>query len=196
MPHFSHRSGVDADLLFYVTTLEGIPVPSPGFIHVGADGLALDERSGRWLRLDVEREWKLVKALVSDPEGRVEWLFVSDVVQAMVLEWAYALGESPATTARARAVMREPHPGGVHDDHIHVRTMCSSEEVAAGCEIVGPRRSWLSDATPTVDVGADDDDVRALLEPMSAQSAALPPTALRSLAPLPMPSPPFRASLP
>ena len=65
-PHFSHRSGVDADLLFYVTTLDGAPVDSPGFVHVGADGLAEDEARGRWLRFDVEREWLLVRALIDD----------------------------------------------------------------------------------------------------------------------------------
>jgi penicillin-insensitive murein endopeptidase len=62
LPHFSHRSGVDADLLFYVTTLDGAPVESPGFVHFGADGIARDDAHGRFLRFDVEREWLLVKS--------------------------------------------------------------------------------------------------------------------------------------
>src|SRR5437764_940153 len=32
LPHFSHRTGRDADLLLYLTTLEGAPVASPGFV--------------------------------------------------------------------------------------------------------------------------------------------------------------------
>jgi penicillin-insensitive murein endopeptidase len=142
-PHLSHRSGVDVDLLLYVSTLEGAPVDSPGFVHVGADGIARDDGGGRWLRLDVEREWLLVKALVEDAEARVQWLFVSDVVQALLVEWALARGESIETVRRAREVMLQPKPGGIHDDHIHLRIACSPEEAVAGCEPMGPRRSWL-----------------------------------------------------
>src|SRR6185312_7588851 len=104
-PHFSHRSGVDADLLFYVTTLDGAPVESPGFVHFGADGLARDEAHERWLRLDVPRQWLLTKALLEDPEARIQWIFVSDVVQALLIDWAIARGDSPETIRRARAVM-------------------------------------------------------------------------------------------
>ena len=142
-PHFSHRSGVDADLLFYVTTLDGAPVDSPGFIHVGADGLAEDEAHGRFLRFDVEREWLLVKALLEDPQARVQWMFVSEVAQALLVEWALARGDSAGIIARAQAVMLQPNPGGVHDDHIHVRTACSPDEQVSGCQVTGTRRPWL-----------------------------------------------------
>ncbi|HLK38703.1 MAG TPA: penicillin-insensitive murein endopeptidase [Polyangiaceae bacterium] len=156
-PHFSHRSGVDADLLYYVTTVDGAPVQSPGFVHVGADGLAWDDAHHRWLRLDVEREWLLVRALLLDPYARVEWLFVSDVVHAMLLEWAVARGEGVEVLARARAVMLQPKPGGVHDDHIHARTACSPEERSDGCVGIGPRRPWM-----TYDAAAPDDDIASL----------------------------------
>jgi penicillin-insensitive murein endopeptidase len=142
-PHFSHRSGLDADLLFYVTTLEGAPVDSPGFVHFGPDGIARDDGHQRWLRFDVEREWLLVKALVEDPQARVQWIFINDIMHTMLIEWALARGDPAETILRAEEVMREPHPGGAHDDHIHVRTACSPEETVAGCEPTGPRRAWL-----------------------------------------------------
>ena len=164
-PHFSHRSGVDADLLFYVTTLGGVPVDSPGFVHVGADGLAEDEAHDRWLRFDVEREWLLVRALVDDPQARVQWLFVSDVVQAMLLEWAVARGESPEIIRRAQSMMLQPNPGGVHDDHIHVRTTCAPDERVAGCEPIGPRRPWLAYDLPQLQE-SDRDLALALLQPL------------------------------
>jgi penicillin-insensitive murein endopeptidase len=155
-PHFSHRSGMDADLLFYATTLEGAPVDSPGFVHFGADGLAHDEVHARWLRLDLEREWLLVRALLEDPDARIQWIFVSDVVQAMLLEWALARGEPAEIVRRAQVVMLQPNPGGVHDDHLHVRTTCSVDEMVAGCETIGPRRAWLSyDSPPPGDRDAD-----------------------------------------
>jgi penicillin-insensitive murein DD-endopeptidase len=170
-PHFSHRSGVDADLLFYVTTLEGAPVDSPGFVHFGADGIARDEAHARWLRLDVEREWLLVRALVEDPEARIQWVFVSDVVHAMLVEWALARGDSLEAVRRADQIMLEPHPGGVHDDHIHVRTACSGDEMAAGCASSGPRRAWLSyDLPPPAE--RDEDIATALLQPIEATPAA------------------------
>src|SRR6185312_17499253 len=106
-------------------TLDGAPVESPGFVHFGSDGLAFDEAHHRYLRLDVERQWLLAKSLLEDPEARIQWIFVSDVVQALLVEWALARGESTEIVRRARAVMLEPHPGGVHDDHFHIRTACS-----------------------------------------------------------------------
>ena len=115
--------------------------------------------------LDVERQWLLAKALLEDPDARIQWIFVSDVVKAWLLEWALARGESSETIERASEVMHQPNPGGVHDDHIHVRTACSPVEIAAGCEPMGPRRSWLSyfvAASPDT----DEDLARELLQPM------------------------------
>jgi penicillin-insensitive murein endopeptidase len=144
MPHLSHRTGRDADLLLYLTTLDGAPVTSPGFIHVGPDGLAWDEAHHRFLRFDVEREWLLVKALVEDDEARIQWIFASRIIEAMLLEWGRARGESGETLLRAETAMLQPVPGGEHDDHVHVRTQCTAEEVAHGCEATGPVRSWIA----------------------------------------------------
>jgi len=143
LPHLSHRTGRDADLLLYMTTLEGAPVESPGFIPVGPDGLAWDEKNQRFLRFDVERTWLLVKALVEDPEARVQWVFAHRNVEALLLEYGRARGESGETLWRAMEVMRQPNPGGPHDDHVHVRTACTPEEIVAGCEHTGPRRPWI-----------------------------------------------------
>jgi penicillin-insensitive murein endopeptidase len=143
--HSSHRSGRDADLLLYMTTLEGVPVTSSGFVHVGTDGLAWDEGDKRFLRFDVEREWLLVKALVEDPESRVQWLFASKPVEAMLIEWARARGESGDTLVRAMDTLLQPAPPAQsHDDHLHVRIACDPEEVAAGCEPTGPVRPWIA----------------------------------------------------
>ena len=169
MPHFSHRSGRDADLLLYVTTLEGAPMPSPGFVHVQSDGLAFDEKSSRYYRFDVEREWILVKSLLEDDRARIQWMFVSDVVKAMLLDWAKAKGESTETLYRAVTAMAQPHPGGIHDDHVHVRTACNYEEIGAGCEPFGPERSWIT-ITPTATATAIDDQelLQSILRPIGA----------------------------
>jgi penicillin-insensitive murein endopeptidase len=145
--HASHRSGRDADLLLYMTTLGGAPVTSSGFVHVGNDGLAWDEGDKRFLRFDVERQWLLVKALVEDPESRVQWMFVSRPVEAMLIEWARARGEPGDTIVRAMDMMLQPAPPAQsHDDHVHVRVACDPREIAAGCEPTGPVRPWLAAA--------------------------------------------------
>jgi penicillin-insensitive murein DD-endopeptidase len=165
LPHISHRTGRDADLLLYLVTLDGAPVESPGFIHVGTDGLAWDEKGKRFLRLDIERQWLLVKALVEDPGARVQWLFASRHVRAQLIEWARARGESPETIVRAMEVMLQPQPGGPHDDHLHVRTACSPAELVSGCEHTGPRRAWIDAADAAFEAAfaaAPDDDELAL----------------------------------
>ena len=145
--HSSHRSGRDVDLLLYMTTIEGAPITSTGFVSVGSDGLAWDEPNKRFLRLDVEREWLLVKALVEDAKARVQWLFVSRPVKAILLEWARARGEPGETIVRAMDAMLQPGPPAQsHDDHIHLRIACDPDELAAGCEPNGPLRPWIAEA--------------------------------------------------
>ncbi len=162
MPHFSHRSGRDADLLLYLTALDGTPVASPGFIHVGEDGLAVDPRTGRTYRFDIEREWLLIKALLEDPEAYVQWLFSNHRLNGQLLSWARARGESAALIARAESVLAEPHPGGAHDDHIHLRIACTPEDRAAGCLPSGPERPWFD----KIDEGdrVSRDETRAVVE--------------------------------
>ncbi|WP_394822339.1 penicillin-insensitive murein endopeptidase [Pendulispora albinea] len=143
LPHFSHRSGRDADLLLYATTLGGAPVRTPGFIHYGADGLAYDKKRNRFLRFDVARQWVLFKALLEDPDAHIQWIFVHRYIRARILEWARAIGEPAELVGRAFEVMGEPHPGGPHDDHAHIRTACTLEETFQGCEPFGPIRPWL-----------------------------------------------------
>jgi penicillin-insensitive murein endopeptidase len=176
LPHFSHRTGRDADLLLYLVTPEGAPVESPGFVHVGNDGLAWDDKGKRFLRLDVERQWLLVKTLVEDPEARIQWVFASRNVRALLIDWARARGEKPETIVRAMEVMLQPQPGGPHDDHVHIRTACTPAETVAGCEPTGPKRAWI-DALDTSTAAAppsDEELARSLLQPVGdVRSASL-----------------------
>ena len=176
--HASHRSGRDADLLLYMTTLEGAPVSSTGFVHVGPDGLAFDEGAKRFLRFDVERQWLLVKALVEDRESRVQWLFVSKPVEAILVEWARARGESGDTIVRAMETMLQPGaPAQNHDDHLHVRIACDPEEIAAGCEPTGPVRPWIAAADAPLfapsDVPTTLELVQSLVLPLDLNGPAL-----------------------
>jgi penicillin-insensitive murein endopeptidase len=177
--HMSHRTGHDVDLLLFVTTLSGAPVPSPGFVRFDADGLAWDESHSRFLRFDVERTWLLVKALLEDDEARIEWIFLSVPLQGMLIEWARARGEPPETLLRAERVLLQPGPPAeAHDDHLHVRSGCDASEMAHGCEPTGPVRPWIRDAnraqTRAHDIVPEDDASVALelMQPLDAREAA------------------------
>lgn len=141
--HRSHRSGRDADLLFYVVTPDGRSVENPGFLNFGHDGLAYHKAEREYVRLDVERTWLLVKALVSDEQAQVQYLFVAEWLEALVTEYALARGENDQLIYRAALVMRQPSDSASHDDHIHLRVSCTREEEAAGCNATGPHRPWF-----------------------------------------------------
>jgi penicillin-insensitive murein DD-endopeptidase len=144
--HASHRTGRDADLLLYFTTVEGATVPAPGFIKVGADGLAWAPAAKRYLRLDVPRQWLLVRSLAAHTEFRIQWIFVHRNIKALLLEWAMARNDDLKIIARAAELMQQPGGTGAHDDHMHIRTACTREELDRGCEHSGPYRAWLEDS--------------------------------------------------
>ncbi len=140
--HRSHQTGRDADLLFYAVTTDGRPWQVQ-FLRFGADGLA-EVSPGSFVRLDVERQWLLVRALVTDPEASVQWMYVARQVEALLVEYARARGEDPEIVWRAESVMMEPWDSLPHDDHLHLRLACTPEEAVAGCAGGGPQWPWLA----------------------------------------------------
>jgi penicillin-insensitive murein DD-endopeptidase len=145
--HHSHRTGRDVDLLFFYVTPSGAPVDSPGFVRVGPDGLAMAEsktEGSRFVRFDVERNWKLVRSLVASARGEVEWLFVSEPVEALLVDYARARGEPDELVWRAESVMHQPKDSSPHDDHFHLRIACTADEQIAGCFSGGPEWPWLA----------------------------------------------------
>jgi penicillin-insensitive murein endopeptidase len=144
--HRSHRTGRDVDLLLYVTTPAGASVSSPGFVHVSSDGLAkVDGRADEYVRLDVERQWLLVKHLLLSEHVAVQFLFVSRDIEALLVDYALARGEDLDVIWHAQTVMLEPGDSTPHDDHIHMRVACTPEEAVSGCEGGGPHWQWLPD---------------------------------------------------
>lgn len=139
--HASHQSGRDADLLFYVLDAAGRPVPSPGFVPFGPDGLS--RAPGPALRLDVERTWRLVRTLLASRLPAVQYAFVSRPVRDLLLAHARARGEHPEILRRAARVLHEPSDSLPHDDHLHVRIYCSPRDRETGCEDTGPRWPWV-----------------------------------------------------
>jgi len=164
--HQSHRSGRDVDLVFYATSLGGAMVPSQGWTRYGADGIGVAHESehGRvFLRMDVERNWLLVKELLLSPYSQVMWLFVSNPLKALLAEYALARGEDPFVVWQAENVMHQPKNAMPHDDHFHLRIMCPEGSTLHGCEEGGPIWPWLSPA-PVLDWPEGSVDIAAFVE--------------------------------
>ncbi len=158
--HASHRTGRDVDLLWYVTTLQGAPVRNPGFIKIGADGLAEVPETSQFLGLDVRRQWLLFKTLITSENAHVQWLFVSKTVEGLVTAQARALGEPADLVWHAENLMQQPTGAAPHDDHVHVRLACTDAQAVAGCLAGGPHWEWLP---PLPTLSAMDDQTVPLI---------------------------------
>ena len=130
--------------------------PSPGFVRFAGDGLARVQGSGNYVRLDVEREWWLIRSLLTTPELGVQFLFVCHEIEALLIDHARAIGEPDSLVWQAETVMLEPSDSLRHDDHVHLRIACSPDEIAAGCSGGGPRWQWLPAALPVHQLDAED----------------------------------------
>jgi penicillin-insensitive murein endopeptidase len=171
--HRTHRSGRDVDLLFYAETPGGASVRSPGFVQFGPDGLAFipaDRGGPKFVRLDVAREWLLIKTLLTDPDANVQWMFISSPLEALITEYARARGEELALVWHAESVMQQPADSLPHDDHLHLRTACTPEEMVVGCEGGGPYWPWLPPLLEPANDETDEALVLSLVVPMRTES--------------------------
>ena len=151
--HRSHASGRDADVLFYVLDASGRPVRAPGFLPF--DGRGRCRRRGCTLRLDLRRNWWLVRTLVASRRPAVQFVFVAEPIRRLLLAYGRARGDDPRWLRRAARVLVQPSDALPHDDHFHVRIYCSPEDRRKGCRDVGPRWPWLSDAGAIVPDGTE-----------------------------------------
>jgi murein endopeptidase len=128
----SHNSGRDADLGFYMIDDHGQPVLLPSLLPLTPpDGSV--ELEGRVVRFDVARNWLLVKDLLTRPDGRVQYVFCARFLIRRMLEHAAALGEDARWLKSLDPVLRQPKGTASHNDHFHVRVMCSPDDAADGC---------------------------------------------------------------
>jgi penicillin-insensitive murein endopeptidase len=119
--HASHESGRDADVGFYYTDPSGASVRTDRLLAVGASGRA---REATNLRFDDARNWALVEAVITDSKTVVQRIFVAEVVQRRLIDYAVQHGIDDGIVARARTLMKQPGSGPAHDDHFHVRIAC------------------------------------------------------------------------
>jgi murein endopeptidase len=129
----SHNSGRDADIAFCYKNARGKPVDPPDLVPLTAEGVG----RSHGLLFDVERTWLVVKALLTAPGVKVQYLFVAQPLREMLIAQAQRLGESFALREHAALVMRQPRGSAAHNDHLHLRVYCSERDVRGGCVDTG-----------------------------------------------------------
>jgi penicillin-insensitive murein endopeptidase len=182
--HGSHRSGRDGDLIFHATDAAGMPISGSGFLAYDRFGVARAPSPTSELGLpappaalsprgpvmfDLARNWHFVRTLLLDDASLVQWLFCSHGIKALLLRYAAEHEPEPEAVVRAAAVLHQPSRGRPHDDHFHIRVLCTAEESSAGCTDYGPIWPWLRDRVEKIGPGDGEtlDDatlVRLLLE--------------------------------
>ena len=135
----SHNSGRDADLAFAYRDSRNKPFDPPDLVPVGDSGRA----PSRPIFFDVERNWIVVKALMTHPEVQVQYLFISHALKKALIAHATKQGEPAKLIERAAAVVRQPGASAAHNDHLHVRIYCSKRDVLGGCQNSGVVHPWI-----------------------------------------------------
>lgn len=134
--HRSHQNGLDADLMFY----DNRGTPPNTMLYFNPDGTSKpplaedpDAIAAGPRRIDIKREWALVKALLTDPHVEVQFLFVYEPLRQRLLRHAAELGEPQMLIDQAAATLRQPAGAAPHDDHLHLRIYCPRSDRELGC---------------------------------------------------------------
>lgn len=139
----SHNSGRDADLVFLVSDPQGQPIDPPSMLEFDDSGRS--HLYGGYYRFDVARNWAVVEALLRHPAAEVQYLFISNGLRALLLNYARSINVHPSVYERAAVVLRQPGAEIPHNDHLHLRIYCSAEDLMAGCLERGAVHSWRPD---------------------------------------------------
>lgn len=139
-PHRSHRSGRDADIVFYTMDEEEAPLEPITFVRYGRSGRGRGHH-GQGTRFDDERNWELVAAMLTDRVAEVQYVFVSRRLRARLLETGERRGAAPDLLEKASIALEQPRRGGRHDDHFHVRIYCPADDLPR-CRDTPPWRPW------------------------------------------------------
>ena len=149
--HRSHQNGRDVDVFFYGVDREGRPC-RPAMrcstsrpMDVPSAGRRRKACAARGpvpaVRFDARRNWAFVRALLSDPEAEVQWIFIAPRPGGGAAARGDAAGDDPALVARASFIIQAAERLGAHDDHMHVRLYCAADR-RLGCVDKGPVRWW------------------------------------------------------
>lgn len=124
--HHSHRNGRDADIAFFMRGAQGDIERFWRFVEFDRYGPI--RSTPTHLRFDDARNWSLVRALLRDPDSRVQYLFVAKALRTRLLMEGRRQGESDEFLRSAAAVLVQPKRGHQHANHFHLRIFCSRDD--------------------------------------------------------------------
>ena len=166
--HGSHRAGRDADVLYFARDA-GNRLADVGAMRF--DRFGRGTLDGARYQFDTRRNWALVRAMLTDPEIEVQWIFCSHGLKVLLLEEALAQGEDIELVRRAAWILHRPTNARPHDDHLHVRIYCSAEERSLGCIDGAPQWDWRPTHDDALAGGPTDPEILAALAPDPEASA-------------------------
>lgn len=133
----SHNSGRDADIAFFVVDAEGNPTNLPDLLPLKGDGTFIGEPDTPYhahaYYFDVPRNWAFIEGLLLSRAATIQYVFVSNPLRNLLLDYARKSNASPAIIARAQTILTQPGGALPHDDHFHIRIYCSESDMRSGC---------------------------------------------------------------
>jgi len=135
----SHKAGRDADIGFYYVDAAGQDVLPDTLLQVAPpDGTVTWE--GQELRFDLSRNYLLLESLLTSDRVVVQYVFCADFLVKKLRAEARRRGAPRGLRKALETVVRQPRGTLPHDDHFHIRILCSPEDRLEGCRnIVGGR---------------------------------------------------------
>lgn len=149
----SHNTGRDVDLAYFTMDAKGRPVDSH-YHKFGPNGRS--RTAGGKYRLDVARNWTLVRALMTNDEFELQWMITAPYIEEMLLTYARTIGEPEDIVQRAERMMMLPGWAKQHDNHFHIRVLCSPDDWAHGCSNAGPVWPWATAMSGALDAAGRD----------------------------------------
>jgi penicillin-insensitive murein endopeptidase len=135
----SHNTGRDVDYAYWTETLDGRSAKSD-YHRFGDNGRSKDA-PGKY-RLDVARNWAFVRFMIESNEAELQYLITSPGIERRLLEYARTAGEPAYLIHRAERMMMLPGWAKPHDNHVHLRVLCTPADWKAGCNNGGPVWPW------------------------------------------------------
>lgn len=137
----SHQVGRDADIAFFATDPNGNSVVLPDLLTFTDEGVS--QRYRGYYHFDVRRNWALVEAMIRSEAASLQYLFISNGLKKLLMDYAIEAEVSPEIIEQAEILLRQPARYIPHNDHLHVRIYCTPEDLRAGCEDFGARHAWM-----------------------------------------------------
>jgi len=82
---------------------------------------------------DLKKNWAIARLLIEQQVIPVQWIFVSNGLKKLLIEYAERKKEPSEILEIASDILHQPSNSAAHDNHFHVRVYCSKSDQRNGC---------------------------------------------------------------